>query len=399
MPIKVFSCPFRITQKFGARPQYYKQFGLKGHEGLDCTPTCSDLTVFSLPYKGKVVKDIDMAEKGKNYGILTTIWYPEISEAWMYCHLSSNKVYEGQELPPSSPIGTMGATGNTTGPHLHLNRFKVDARGYRLNRDNGYLGGIDPLPFLMQDVGEQAPEAKDDFKEKGVEILDQYRTERIQGPEGNWESYARALMGSDKDAPELREKVAKLESRQLPAWAKNLQPFFEELGVKEGDIEPAVRGWKGTANTLIGFVEKWVGTFDGIKLEEGDVDITEQNVDKYLMRIDQQIAGLIDTEDSHERLWSATERVIGRGIDKSSSGAEKALLDGLEAVEGQINTLAKENTECKQDLERLSKKRTLDRIKTGELLVEVIYRGFNNLWEGVKKWWQKATPKNWKSKT
>lgn len=149
--VKVFSSPFKVTQKFGVNPDYYKQFGLTAHEGLDLVPTGSDWSIFSLPYKGIVVKDIDMKEKGGAYGVTTTIWYKEINEAWQYCHMQTNAVYQGQELEPGQYLGQMGATGNTKGAHLHLNRFKVDSNGYRLDKNNGYLGGIDPLPFLEKD--------------------------------------------------------------------------------------------------------------------------------------------------------------------------------------------------------------------------------------------------------
>lgn len=149
--VKVFNSAFKVTQKFGVNPDYYKQFGLTGHEGLDLVPTSSDWSVYSLPYKGKVVKDIDMASKGGAYGITDTVWYPEIGEAWQYCHLKTNTLYEGQEIEPSTYIGQMGDTGNTKGAHLHVNRFKVNVNGIRLNKDNGTLGGIDPLPFLEKD--------------------------------------------------------------------------------------------------------------------------------------------------------------------------------------------------------------------------------------------------------
>lgn len=152
----LFDSGLRVTQKFGVNEDYYKKWGLKGHEGLDVTPLNSlknikkERRFKSLPYEGKVVKDIDMASKGGNYGNTFTIWYPHINEAWQYCHNSENEVFIGQALGPSTYIGYMGGTGNTNGDHVHINRFKVDDNGYRLNRDNGYLGGIDPLPLLLE---------------------------------------------------------------------------------------------------------------------------------------------------------------------------------------------------------------------------------------------------------
>ncbi len=154
----IFKSGLRVTQIFGINGDYYGQFGLIGHEGLDATPIDStDKVIHSLPYKGQVVKDIDMADKGGAYGITNTVWYPSIGEAWQFCHMTENFIAIGQELVESAEIGIMGATGNTNGAHVHINRFKVDANGIRLNKDNGYLGGVDPLAFLLQLGGIMPP--------------------------------------------------------------------------------------------------------------------------------------------------------------------------------------------------------------------------------------------------
>lgn len=146
---KIFNSQFRITQKFAVNPEYYKQFGLKGHEGLDVVPTGADWTVLCLE-DGVIVRDIDDATLGKNYGKNVTVWHPSIGKATQYCHLAENFVKMGDRLSKGDPIGKMGSTGNTSGAHVHLNLFEVDGNGIRLNRENGYFGGIDPQPFLQE---------------------------------------------------------------------------------------------------------------------------------------------------------------------------------------------------------------------------------------------------------
>lgn len=155
---KVFNSPFKITQEFGNNPAYYGQFGLKGHEGIDLIPTTSDWAVFCLA-DGVVVTDDDIAGDPRTdaYGKFVTIWHPSIKKATMYCHLAENYVSLNQQLKEGQALGKMGATGNSTGPHLHLNLFDVDDNGVRLNRNNGYLGGINPKPFLEETTVTPAP--------------------------------------------------------------------------------------------------------------------------------------------------------------------------------------------------------------------------------------------------
>lgn len=141
-----FRSKFRITQGFGENPDYYKRFGLLAHEGIDIVPTGKVWDVLCLE-NGIVVKDEDNSRSGA-YGIYVTIWHPSLKKATQYCHLKSNLVSLGERVEKRQKIGVMGSTGNVTGAHVHLNLFQTSKEGYRLNRNNGYLGGIDPLPFL-----------------------------------------------------------------------------------------------------------------------------------------------------------------------------------------------------------------------------------------------------------
>lgn len=185
---QLFRSKLRVTQPFGAdheltingktmkASEYYGKYGLSGHEGLDCVPTGSVKDVLCLD-DGVVVRDIDDALSGKNYGKNVTIWHAAINKATQYCHLESNSVKMGQFLKKGDVLGSMGATGNTSGAHVHLNLFVVDDNGIRLNRDNGYAGGIDPWPFL--EIDEAPPRDLEKELSEAVDLRNQYHNDRM----------------------------------------------------------------------------------------------------------------------------------------------------------------------------------------------------------------------------
>ncbi len=161
---QLFRSKFKITQEFGVNAEYYKQFGLKAHEGLDIIPTGLVWDVMTVE-DGVVVKDEDNSLSGI-YGVFCTLWHSRINKATQYCHLKENYVENGQIVKRGDKIGLMGKTGNTSGVHLHLNLFETDTNGIRLNKNNGYLGGIDPLPFLNEDVEPIDTSALDECKKQ-----------------------------------------------------------------------------------------------------------------------------------------------------------------------------------------------------------------------------------------
>jgi murein DD-endopeptidase MepM/ murein hydrolase activator NlpD len=94
-------------------------FGLTGphwetiHTGLDFgASTGTDLvavadgTVTEVAYAGA-------------YGIRTILTLQDGTEVW-YCHQLTPLVFEGQTIEIGEPLGLVGSTGNSTGPHLHL---------------------------------------------------------------------------------------------------------------------------------------------------------------------------------------------------------------------------------------------------------------------------------------
>lgn len=142
----IFKEGFTITQFFGVNHSYYKKFGLRGHEGIDLIPNNSDWSILA-PEDGKVVRDIDSPRD--NYGNLVVVWNKEKKRAWWFAHNASNNVSIGDYVKKGQTIATMGNTGNSTGPHLHLGLRLSDENGNAQNLSNGYMGFINPLDTLL----------------------------------------------------------------------------------------------------------------------------------------------------------------------------------------------------------------------------------------------------------
>lgn len=149
-----FAGGFQITQAFGKRPAYYKKFGFAGHEGLDAIPLSSDWSIYCIE-SGEVITDTDAPERFGAYGNVYTVFNKESGRLWWYAHNASNLVSAGQQVAKGQKLGLVGATGNASGPHLHLGLQILDTNKQVINKNNGYKGFIDPLPFLLD--GQEVP--------------------------------------------------------------------------------------------------------------------------------------------------------------------------------------------------------------------------------------------------
>lgn len=127
-----------ITQQFNENPQNY--FGHPGHMGLDFgAPMGTDVKAV---YDGRVA----WVDADSGYGKYIRVWHPELQVHTFYAHLSEQLVVKGQSVTGGQVIGHVGNTGNSTGPHLHLEVRIADESGNYVDPGNGHgRGRIDPL--------------------------------------------------------------------------------------------------------------------------------------------------------------------------------------------------------------------------------------------------------------
>lgn len=106
-----------VTQAFGINPQFYEQFGLPGHEGIDMR--APEGTKIFAAYEGKVVRN----EMHNAYGwsLRTEVELGGETYEHVYAHFLQQSTLEvGQQVRKGQIIALADSTGNSTGSHLHF---------------------------------------------------------------------------------------------------------------------------------------------------------------------------------------------------------------------------------------------------------------------------------------
>jgi FtsZ-binding cell division protein ZapB len=138
----IFEGNYAVSQYYGNNPSYYSQFGFAGHEGVDwATPTGVKILA---PFDYKIVQDIDDLKSGA-YGNYIVCWDPIQKCAIWFCHLKENYIKNGQTGKRGDLLALSDNSGNSTGPHLHVNFVETNGNAERLNTNNGYKGMLNIL--------------------------------------------------------------------------------------------------------------------------------------------------------------------------------------------------------------------------------------------------------------
>jgi hypothetical protein len=144
-----------ITQQFGERPEFYKPFGLPGHEGIDFNaPEGAEIYAAADGVVSQVRLDGDSDPVRKPYGNQVRIQH-DGGYLTTYAHLSQVIARQGQTVGAGQLIGLSGHTGNSQGAHLYLTLKKQGAT--QAGQTNFPYDIIDPNPYLAP-FAESQPE-------------------------------------------------------------------------------------------------------------------------------------------------------------------------------------------------------------------------------------------------
>lgn len=197
----IFKGDYPITQYFGANPDYYGQWGLAGHEGLDFG--CPNGTELISPFPQSIVV---RADDYGNYGKHIVLWdYKQQAAVW-YAHCQKLLRNVGDSVMRGTTIALSNNTGNSTGPHLHFSVCRTDENGIRLNQDNGYIGMLDPLKVVDWQLEDSQPPTDPDELQSCLtahkKLMDVVREREEQISELN-----NKIVKKDKKIKELSIKV------------------------------------------------------------------------------------------------------------------------------------------------------------------------------------------------
>jgi len=137
----------RVSGYYGQ--PYFTKAGafIRAHEGLDISMVSG--TPLYAAADGVVAWADPLQSEKSAYGIYARVYHPQLNICFFYGHLSRCDVKTGNSIKQGQLLGLSGNTGNSTGPHLHLEiRLMTTSGSYRSGVSPHGNARVDPLAFL-----------------------------------------------------------------------------------------------------------------------------------------------------------------------------------------------------------------------------------------------------------
>ena len=169
----------KLTQKFGENKlPIYKEWGLKGHNGLDLRYYHSELIAWPCNLEGKVIRTEIDSSGGIGVDVLVNDngFYYKLR----FWHLKAWDRAVGDKIETGQLFTRADNTGVSTGSHLHFGLKPVEfEQGRWVNKlqNNLYFGAIDPMPFVINTNPSKVLEIQTQIIkviQKAVGLLKQY---------------------------------------------------------------------------------------------------------------------------------------------------------------------------------------------------------------------------------
>lgn len=246
-----FDKEYPITQRYGENKDYYAQFGLQlGHEGIDYA-TPNGTPVLS-PFDGTILRD---SYNDKDYGNFTVVWDPIQKCALWFCHLQDITTSVGDTVKKGQLLGHTNNTGNSTGPHCHVNFVQTDDQGNRLNKDNGNQGFLDLLSYAeITSTPTVDPQTLDDLRIARDNNWNLYQAELSKNTElskkngdltNEKNGYQQDIQTLQRQIQDLGDQVSKIKAEDITlskdtidaqherdALSSNLQALYTALSAE-----------------------------------------------------------------------------------------------------------------------------------------------------------------------
>lgn len=137
-------CQGRLSQAWMMNPADYARWGFPGHNGIDIEG------MEGAPIHALADGLVAYTGDDEGYGLYVRVWHPEYGMHSFYAHLSRVLVLAEESVAAKQAIGLLGSTGNSTGPHLHLEiRLGNGLHSYDTTMNGMTKGRVDPSTVLQ----------------------------------------------------------------------------------------------------------------------------------------------------------------------------------------------------------------------------------------------------------